>query len=418
MIPHVYPSRVNTTTGKREMVVHSLSSISGLQRWVDYIPVKFTEDSFPREGTTENDGFIAVSYLDTVTGLVAYGDYVPVYIDHGATDAWIVSAIGYIPVEYSGRSTHRAVRTFDGIDTYGTLQEPETLAAGDTVEVVFASSTTLTLRDLLDGVLQFDALDLLQLTNCTATIDGVAVADGASIAAYLDSVLHTIVLTMTGADTVTYIGQNGLAANYFAGEILSVKFTDNSGASPVVTNYVLDNDSLVFQQARGYALGSELIPFSDGETSFTDTSEPPGSSVWVSDTLELSNPNGLSTEEGAGGWSFDTVIGETYYLSVVKSGGASITQVGSTALMGGNIYQSSNNNNDIGIFYTAITTTTYVTARNFSSTTTAVVNSVSNKQAPKSLVYSNFTASDIEQFTYNQQTGCWEAAVHADICYV
>ena len=142
----------------------------------------------------------------------------------------------------------RNILTFNGINIDAVLQTPSVLTVSDTTKLVFASTTTGTTKDLLDGVLQFDASDLLQLTNCTTTIDGNTVADGASIAAYLDGKVHTIVITMTGSDTVTYIGQNGFAANFYKGEIFSVEFT----VSGVVTNYVLDNGSTTIQYARGH----------------------------------------------------------------------------------------------------------------------------------------------------------------------
>ena len=247
MVPHTYPSQLNSTTGQREMIVHLLSSVSGLNRWEDYIPIKFHSDDFPTEGTTDNNGFIAVAYLSDITGLVPYGDYVPVYVDQSATDAWAVDSVGYIPVEHSGRSTHRDILTLNGIDIDGVFNTPLVLATNDTVDTWLSTPSSGVLMDVFDGVMQFDAGDLLQLTNCTATFDGVAVADGASIAAYLDGKLHNIVLTMTGSDTITYLGSNGASANYFSGEVLSVKATISS----VVTNYIIDSGSTTIQYARG-----------------------------------------------------------------------------------------------------------------------------------------------------------------------
>lgn len=103
MVPQTYPSILNPYTNRREMVVKQLATTSGLQRWIDYIPVKLSTSTRPAgEQTTDNDGFIAINTSqDTSTG-VAFKDWVPVYFDNDATDAWVVSASGYIPIGASG----------------------------------------------------------------------------------------------------------------------------------------------------------------------------------------------------------------------------------------------------------------------------------------------------------------------------
>jgi hypothetical protein len=102
MIPRTYPTTLNTTTGKRQMVVFFLSSISGLQRWKDYIPVAFASTFPGKEGSYNNDGYIAIDNLTSTTGKTAWVDYVPVYLDAAATDVWKVDSDGFIPVGYSG----------------------------------------------------------------------------------------------------------------------------------------------------------------------------------------------------------------------------------------------------------------------------------------------------------------------------
>jgi len=87
----------------REMVVKQLASTSGLQRWVDYIPMKLATSTRPAgEQTTDADGFIAINSLQDTSSGVAFKDWVPVYFDSDATDAWVVSDSGYIPVGASG----------------------------------------------------------------------------------------------------------------------------------------------------------------------------------------------------------------------------------------------------------------------------------------------------------------------------
>ena len=102
MIPRTFPSTVNTTTGRRQMVVSFITSISGLQRWKDYIPVDFTDTATPIEGSYNNSGFIAVDVLISTSGLQSWKDYIPVYYDPSSTDAWRVNSVGFIPVGASG----------------------------------------------------------------------------------------------------------------------------------------------------------------------------------------------------------------------------------------------------------------------------------------------------------------------------
>lgn len=100
MVPQTYPSTVDAVTGRPEMVTFNLASIVGLTRWIDYIPVKTQVSGI--EGRTESNGYIAENRLVSSTGLAAWRDYIPVYEDAAATDRWVVSASGFIPVAASG----------------------------------------------------------------------------------------------------------------------------------------------------------------------------------------------------------------------------------------------------------------------------------------------------------------------------
>ena len=105
MVPQTYPSVYNTYTNRTEMVVYELSSVVGMVRWTDYIPVKLTTSSnIAKENTTDNDGCIPTTALSSTTGKQAFVDYIPVFIDNSATDAWQVSATGYIPYGIASRA--------------------------------------------------------------------------------------------------------------------------------------------------------------------------------------------------------------------------------------------------------------------------------------------------------------------------
>ena len=100
MIPRTYPSTF-APNGQQQMVVYFLTSVVGLQRWVDYIPVHLSDGGV--ENSYNNNGYINVAIVPSLGGTVqAWKDYIPVYQDAAATDAWQVSSVGYIPYNYSG----------------------------------------------------------------------------------------------------------------------------------------------------------------------------------------------------------------------------------------------------------------------------------------------------------------------------
>lgn len=98
MIPRCHPSSINATTGRRQMRIYYLSSVAGLTRWVDYIPVK-QGTSLLRPNSYDTGGYILTEVLTSTTGLQSWVDYVPVYEDNSATDAWQCSGNGYIVVD-------------------------------------------------------------------------------------------------------------------------------------------------------------------------------------------------------------------------------------------------------------------------------------------------------------------------------
>jgi hypothetical protein len=116
MIPHTYPTVLDTTNNTRQMVVFYLSSVSGLVRWLDYIPVKESPLASPELNSFNTNGAIYVTGLSSTTGKQAWLDYVPVYEDSSATDAWSVNALGYITTK-----SDLAGRALSIIQSYGNL---------------------------------------------------------------------------------------------------------------------------------------------------------------------------------------------------------------------------------------------------------------------------------------------------------
>lgn len=94
MIPVTYPSSVSTSK-ESQMVVFALTSVTGLKRWTDYIPVKI--QSVGTANSFNTDGYIACDFLTSTVSKQAWIDYIPVFVDDSATTPWQVSDTGYIP---------------------------------------------------------------------------------------------------------------------------------------------------------------------------------------------------------------------------------------------------------------------------------------------------------------------------------
>jgi hypothetical protein len=135
--------------------------------------------------------------------------------------------------------------------------------------------------------------------------------------------------------------------------------TDLVGSGELVTNGTFDTDT----------------------SGWTDASEGTGSVSWdASGAISLNNPAASGTEEGLAYQIINTVVGVPYTLTLSKSGGGSITQIGN-GIGSSQSYQSANNNVDVFTTFVATTTTTYITLRNFNVSTPALVDNISVKLA-------------------------------------
>lgn len=90
-----YPSvYITLPNGATAMVVWEITSVTGLQAWIDYIPVTITQSTTAaKRNTFDYDGAINANLMKDVTGLVAGIDYVKVYQVTSGTP-WI----DYIPL--------------------------------------------------------------------------------------------------------------------------------------------------------------------------------------------------------------------------------------------------------------------------------------------------------------------------------
>jgi hypothetical protein len=89
--PSVY---ITLPNGATAMVVGEITSVTGLQAWIDYIPVTITQSTAAaKRNTFDYDGAINAQLLGSVSGLTAGIDYVKVYQVTSGTP-WI----DYIPL--------------------------------------------------------------------------------------------------------------------------------------------------------------------------------------------------------------------------------------------------------------------------------------------------------------------------------
>lgn len=83
-------------TGSR-VRVFELPSVTGLVRWVDYIPVRVVTPGAGKTGTYDDSGCLAVVALASETGSIRWIDHLPVYSE--GTDKWRYNDDGYIPID-------------------------------------------------------------------------------------------------------------------------------------------------------------------------------------------------------------------------------------------------------------------------------------------------------------------------------
>ncbi len=93
MIPFTPPC--NTTF---KVKTFTLASLTGLTRWVDYIPVK--EVTPGRVDSYDNNGAVSVAPLANETGSIRWVDHLPVGVVADADSGkWRTDNAGFIPVD-------------------------------------------------------------------------------------------------------------------------------------------------------------------------------------------------------------------------------------------------------------------------------------------------------------------------------
>ena len=232
----------------------------------------------------------------------------------------------------------RLIPTFAG-SQYGTIDTPITFTGDFEVDVEFsttvAANTNIAVFGRSDtttdfGKLQSTAGELVFQTDdgnskvaYTAHLDGkihkaiyyrvgnvIGIKIDGDIKTFSDlGVASTVTIGLIGALFVAVVDQ------IFEGQILSVKFTDQSGAQDVITNYVFDSGSDLYQLPRGEGLednkiiggtfdtDADIIPWASGGKA-ADSSR-------VNNRLRVIN---TGVDYGSRVYTITTEIGKPYIL--------------------------------------------------------------------------------------------------------
>jgi hypothetical protein len=178
MIPRTFPSTY-ASNGQQQMVVYFLTSIAGLQRWADYIPVRLAQGGV--ENSYANNGYIDVTVVSSPTATQqAWKEYIPVYLDDSATDAWLVNAVGYIPYGYalfSGASLMLDMTNGGRLDPRITFSRTTNATLTDsTGTLVYAPHNLLTFSEQIDDN-AWTKTDVTVAANNSTAPDGTTTAD-------------------------------------------------------------------------------------------------------------------------------------------------------------------------------------------------------------------------------------------------
>ena len=228
MVPRTYPSTF-AANGQQQMVVYFLTSISGLQRWVDYIPVKLTQGG--TENSYNNDGFISIALLPELTSQTqAWKEYIPVYQDDAATDAWQVSSVGFIPYNYD---KFEDASLFLDFTNGGALDSRITFSRGSNATVTgsngliqYAPHNLLTFSEQFDNAAWIKQSSATVIANSVSAPDGTTTADTLVLVASANSALFTTITAPVGTYTISVYARAATAQ-----KLRFVRFNATDGSS-------------------------------------------------------------------------------------------------------------------------------------------------------------------------------------------
>lgn len=214
MVPQTYPSNFSSN-GRTQMRVFFLTSIVGLKRWTDYIPVKLSTGGV--ENSYNNNGYINVSSVTLTPNSMPFNDYVPVYVDQSATDAWQVNDVGYIPYGYAMTGTASLMLDFingTALDSRITFTRSSTATRTNNLGVIESVAintprfdydpVTLTSKGLLIEEQRTQLLLNSLITGVTVTTQSVTTTAVATTLSFYG----TGQVVLSGSATATIIGSN------------------------------------------------------------------------------------------------------------------------------------------------------------------------------------------------------------------
>jgi hypothetical protein len=232
MVPRTFPSTY-ASNGQQQMLVHFLTDVTGLQRWLDYIPVKLSQGG--TENSYDNDGYIDIAVTPITSVSVPYKDYVPVYADDEASDAWQVSSVGYIPYGYALFSDASMIQDF----TTGAALDPR---------ITFSRASNATMTGP-DGTLQYAPHNLLthseQFDN--AAWNKIAATLTANVSTAPDGTTTADKLIPSAVAQQHYLGRTGITG---AAHTLSI-FAKADGYSTVTLFFSVHNAYVTFDVSAG-----------------------------------------------------------------------------------------------------------------------------------------------------------------------
>ena len=266
MVPACYPSKISSTTGLREAVVFALSSVTGLVRWTDYIPVKLVTHG--NSGTDDLYNVdVGASGLKSIAWTTVSSPNTNVWIttfsntsstpdvtsvtgsssNEGASIVYTValsgptSATSNFPASFSGTATSADYNNALGSATYS---DGVTASGSDFVVPSGVSSFTVTIATTQDA-LDEDNETLILTVGGTASTGG----------------------TITDDDAVPTISVNDATEN--AGEVIfTVSLSAASGKSITVDYATADGTSTA---GVDYTAKTGTLTFAAGETTKTVT---------------------------------------------------------------------------------------------------------------------------------------------------
>lgn len=358
MIPQTWPSKIGTQLEFKNTVyaISLLSDVTGLQRWVDYIPVQFnpTPDNLNSYGA--NDALLVSEETGTV-----WVDYIPVFEE--GTVAWSTDNNGYIPIhigspiinfDFAGvkaldpRITFTRASTATYFDANGVMRtasnnEPRfdhNPVTGESLGLLIEEQRT----NLLTYSEQFDNA-AWNKTRSSITANSIAAPDGTLTADKFventDNDIHYIrISTTNGNATYTF------AIYVKAAERTNVRIDLSDNTTGVVAgwfNLALGTITNSLASGSWTAPSATITPVGDGWYRCSVTGTRGAGTATVGQVFTISS--GTTTSylgDGTSGlyiWGAQLEAG-AFPTSYIKTEGSQVTRAADSALMTGTNFSS------------------------------------------------------------------------------